>query len=52
MVINDTDHFLTLKKNQHIDNSVASDVIKESDIDSTGSFNRDATLETDHELFD
>ncbi len=50
MVINDTDHYRTLKKNQHIGNAVESDVIKELDIDSTGSFNSDATLESDHEL--
>ncbi len=33
LVINDTDHYLILKKNQHIGNAVESNVIKESDID-------------------
>ncbi len=51
-VINDTDHYLTLKKNQHIGNAVESNVIKESDIDSTDSISSHGTLESNHELTD
>ncbi len=45
-------HYLTLKKNQHIGNAVESNVIKESDIDSTDSISSHGTLESNHELTD
>ncbi len=49
LVINETDHYLTLKMKQHIGNAVEYDVIKESDIDSTDSISSDGTLESNHE---